>query len=82
MEFRDFVQPSDQLTIAVDAKALLLSAVNVATYIEKPEDSVTLDVRFGRLTDGTSYSAKTTLAAKAKNITVAVENSGHRPMGK
>ena len=82
VEFRDFVQPSDQLAIAVDAKALLLSAVNVATYIEKPEDSVTLDVRFGRLTDGTSYSANTTLAAKAKNITVAIENSGHRPMGK
>jgi hypothetical protein len=82
VELRDFVQPADQLTIAVDAKALLLSAVNVATYIEKPEDSVTLDVRFGKLTDGTSYSAQTTLAAKAKNITVAVENSGHRPMGK
>jgi hypothetical protein len=43
---------------------------------------VTLDVRYGTLADGTSYVAKTTLDAKAKNITVVVENSGHRPIQK
>ena len=70
----------DLLAIEVDAKALLLSALNVATYLEKKEDAVTLDVRFGTLTDGTGYSARTTFDAKAKNITVVVENSGHRPL--
>ena len=79
-EFRDFVQPADLMTIDVDAKALLLSALNVATYLEKPEDAVTLDVRFGALADGTGYAARTTLDAKAKNIIVVVENSGHRPI--
>ena len=44
------------MTIDIDAKAALLSALRVATYIEKPEDAVTLDVRFGTLTDGTSYT--------------------------
>ena len=53
VEFADFVQPSDLLAIDVDAKAMLLSALNVATYLEKKEDAVTLDVRFGTLTDGT-----------------------------
>ncbi len=82
VEFPDFVQPSDLLAIEVDAKALLLSALNVATYLEKKEDAVTLDVRFGALTDGTSYTARTTLDAKAKNITVVIENSGHRPLAR
>ncbi len=81
-QFRDFVQPGDTMTIDVDAKALLLSAVNVATYLEKKEDAVTLDVRFGALADGTGYPAKVTLGAKAKNIVVVVENSGHRPLPK
>jgi hypothetical protein len=40
---------------------------------------VTLNVRFATLADGTSYNAQTTLEAKAKNIRVVVENSGHRP---
>jgi hypothetical protein len=80
VEFPEFVQPSDLLAIDVDAAALLLSAINVATYLDKPEDAVTLDVRFATLADGTSYTSQTTLDAKAKNIRVVVENSGHRPL--
>jgi hypothetical protein len=82
VEFKNFVQPSDLLAIDVDAKAALLSALTVATYLEKKEGAVTLDVRFATLADGTSYSAQTTLDATAKNIRVVVENSGHRPLAK
>jgi hypothetical protein len=80
IECRDYVQPSDLLTIGVDAKAALLSAISVATYLEKPEETVALAVRFATLPDGTSYNAQTTLDVKAKNIQVVVANSGHRPM--
>ena len=82
LAFKDYVQPKDIMNIDVDAKAALLSAINVATYLEKPEDTVTLDVRFATLADGTSYTSQTTLDAKAKNIRVVVENSGHRPLAK
>jgi hypothetical protein len=82
VEFRDYAQPSDQMAIDVDAKAAVLSALSVATYLEKKEDTVTLNVRFGTLADGTSYTAQTALEAKAKNIRVVVENSGHRPLAK
>jgi hypothetical protein len=82
VEFPNFIQTPDRLVIDVDAKALLLSGISVATYLEKPEDAVTLDVRFGTLADGTSYTARTTLDAKAKNITVVIENSGHRPLAR
>jgi len=43
---------------------------------------VTLNVRFAALSDGTSYTAQTALEAKAKNIRVVVENSGHRPLAR
>jgi hypothetical protein len=82
VEFPNFIQPSDLMAIDVDGKAALLSALSVATYLEKPEDAVTLDVRFGALADGTSYTAQTTLDAKAKNIRVVVTNSGHRPLAR
>ncbi len=81
-EFRNFVQKADLMGIDADAKALQLLGVNIATWLEKPEDAVTLDVRYATLTDGTSYVAKTTLDAKAKNITVVIDNSGHKPIGK
>ena len=82
VEFRNYVQPNDQMAIDVDAKAALLSGLSVATYLEKPEDAVTLNVRFATLADGTSYTAQTALEAKAKNIRVVVENSGHRPLAR
>jgi hypothetical protein len=31
------------------------------------------------LPDGALYAAQTALEAKARNITVAIQNSGHRP---
>jgi hypothetical protein len=81
-EFKDFVQPGDAMGIGVDVKALLLSALTVSTYLDKKEEAVTLDVRFGTLADGTSYQAQTTLDAAAKNIRVVVQNTGHRPLAR
>jgi hypothetical protein len=79
-EFKDFVQPDDVMGLDVDVKALLLSALTISTYLDEKDEAVTLDVRFGALADGTGYSARTTLEARAKNIRVVLENSGHRPM--
>jgi hypothetical protein len=80
VEFRNYVQPNDLMTIDVDAKVALLSALSVQTYLETQEDAVTLTVRFGALADGTSYQAQTNLDVTAKNISVVIENSGHRPL--
>ena len=82
VELRNFVQPSDLLTIDVDAKASNLTALSVETYLEKREDAVILAVGFATLADATSYVARTTLEATAKNITVVVENTGHRPLAR
>ena len=82
VELRNFVQPSDVLAIDVDSTAATLTALSVATYLEKKEDAVTLAVGFGTLADATNYVARTTLEATAKNIRVVVENSGHHPLAR
>jgi len=80
VELSEFVQPGDLLAIDVDAAASQLAGVSVKTYLDKPEEAVTLDVRYATLTDGTSYISQTTLNAAAKNIIVVVQNSGHKPL--
>jgi hypothetical protein len=82
LAFVDFVQPADQFTIDLDAAANALAAINIATYLEKREDTVTLAVRYGALQDGTRYPSQTTLTASAKNIEVVIQNTGHRPLAK
>jgi hypothetical protein len=78
----DYLQPGDALTVGLDPAAGKLLTLAVSTYLEKKEDTVTLDVKMNTLADGALYAAETKLDAKAKNITVVIQNTGHRPVQK
>jgi len=79
LEFTDYLQQGDLMAVDVDASANALLGLNVNTYLEKAEDAVTLKVEFAALPDGASYNPQITLDAQAKQITVVIQNSGHRP---
>jgi len=74
-----YLQTGDSFTLDVDAASNRLTGLGVNTYLGKPDDTVTLAVQMNALADGALYAAQTTLDAKAKNITVVIQNSGHRP---
>ena len=78
----EYVQPGDALTIGLDPAAGKLLSLAVNSYLDKKEDTVTLDVKMNTLADGALYAAETKLDAKAKNITVVIQNTGHRPVQK
>jgi hypothetical protein len=81
LEFTDYLLAGDLMAIEVDPATDSLLGVSVATYLDKPEDKVTLEVREGALQDGTTYTAQTTLDAAAKNIRVVIQNTGYKPAG-
>jgi hypothetical protein len=81
LDINDYLKPGDRLTVNLDSANNRLLGINVASYLEKPDDVVTLAVQFATLPDGTNYNAQTTLDAKEKNIRVVIQNSGHRPVG-
>jgi hypothetical protein len=80
LEFTDYLLAGDLMAIEVDPATDSLLGLSVATYLDKPEDKVTLEVREGALQDGTTYTAQTTLDAAAKNIRVVIQNTGYRPV--
>jgi len=79
LEFRDYLQPGDRLGVDMDLAASRLLGLNVATFLEKPEDTVTLAVKKRALADGAGFAEQTTLEATAKNIKVVIQNGGHKP---
>ena len=81
LELTDYLKPGDLLAIDLDTAANRLVGINVNTYLDTPDDAVTLAVGFATLPDGTNYTAQTTLDAKAKNVSVVVQKSGYRPAG-
>ena len=78
----DYLQPGDALTVGLEPAAGKLLSLAVNTYLEKKEDTVTLNVKMSTLADGALYAGETKLDAKAKNITVVIQNTGHRPVAK
>ena len=77
-----YLQPGDSLTVDMDTATSRLLGLGVKTYLDKPDEAVTMAVQMNTLPDGALYAAQTTLDVKAKNITVVVQNSGHRPVAK
>jgi len=66
----------------MDPAANRVLGLNVSSYLDTPNDPVTLAVQMNALPDGAIYAAQTTLDAKAKNIQVVIQNSGHQPVAR
>ncbi len=78
LEIAQYLQPGDKLAFDIDGANSRLLGLGVDTYLEKPEDTVTLAVEMAALPDGATYAAQTTFEARAKNISVVIQNTGHR----
>ncbi len=81
LEFTDFIKPADLFAVEIDAATNHLAGLIVSSYLDERTDVVALNVQFGALADGTSYASQVTLDAKAKHMTVVIQNSGYRLVG-
>jgi hypothetical protein len=81
LNFADYLKPGDTLGIEVELQTNRPLAIRVSTYLDSREDAITLNVTMATLADGkTIYVPRTQLDAKAKGVSVVVENSGYRRM--
>ncbi|MGA6988185.1 MAG: hypothetical protein WBZ01_19150 [Terriglobales bacterium] len=78
LNFRDYAKPGDVLSVDVDPANNRVVGLTVATYLDDPKDTVTLNVSMSSLQDGTGYPATEVLVAQAKNLSVNITNSGYR----
>lgn len=78
LNFRDYLKPGDTLGVSIEAPTSRLLGVNVSSYLESPADPVSLEARMGVLPDGTVFTERTTLEAPARDLTIVIENTGHR----
>jgi hypothetical protein len=78
LDFRDYHKAGDTLGVEMDLTDNRLLGLTVASYLDSPDDAVGLDVRFSTLSAGSSYASDIALDAPAKNLAVAVRNSGYK----
>jgi len=81
LTFADYLKPGDSLAITVDLANNRPVEAKVSTYIDSANEPVTLAINFGALENNATYASTIALVAKAKKLTVNVQNSGYRKMG-
>lgn len=75
--FKNYAKQGDQMTIGFDTATKKISTINVSTYMDNPQDAVTLAVQMASLPDGTNYAQQTVLNATAKQIQVTTNSANY-----
>jgi hypothetical protein len=78
IEFPDYLQEGDKVSISMDNSEGLLKEIGVATYIEGASDKVGFLINYNSLPDMTSFPGETTLDAPSKKVKVVITNTGHK----
>ena len=78
LTFSDYAMPGDKFSITFDTTGKKIVSVNVNTYLDKPDDKVTLAVAFTSLPEGPNYLSSSLLDVTAKKIQVKTTNNGYK----
>jgi hypothetical protein len=81
LTFTDYLKAGDSLALEVDLASNRPIEAKISTYLDSQKEPVTLDVRFSTLDNNATYASTIALEAKAKNLSVNVQNSGYRNAG-
>jgi hypothetical protein len=73
--FKNYAKNGDQMTVGFNPATKKITTVNVNTYMDNPQDAVTLSVQMASLPDGTNYAQQTVLNATAKQIQVTTTST-------
>jgi hypothetical protein len=79
--FKDYAQPGDQMTLTFNTATKKISNLNVNTYMDNPQDVVTLAVQFASLPDSTNYVVQSVLNATAKKLVVTTTSTNYQRLG-
>lgn len=74
----DYEKAGDSLILTLDASGKGMQKIDVSSYLEEPDDKVTLDVQMASLPDGTSYAGQILLSVPGDHIDVKITNSNYQ----
>jgi hypothetical protein len=79
--FKNYLKPSDSMTIVFNTQDKGIQAINVSSYLTDPSDAVTESVQFAKLPSGVNHVATVQVNGVAKQLGVNIQNSNYQPKG-
>jgi len=80
LKFPGYEKAGDALTLTFDTAVKALRQINVATWLEKPDQPVTLNVTMQSLPDGLSYPGAIVLGIPSSHIEVRITKSNYQKL--
>lgn len=78
LTFANYLKPGDSLAFHVNMATNEILGVQVTSYLDSPDDALTMNVTMATLPDATIYTASMVLNLPKENLSVAIDNSGYR----
>lgn len=78
LRFPGYVKAKDALLLTFDTDIKALRQVDVETWLDEPENGVTLAVTMGALPDGTSHPSVVVLGMPNRQIAVKITNTNYQ----
>jgi len=82
LNFPDYNEKGDMLSISVDKEKQKITALDVSTSVDDPGQKVVFNITYNDLPDGTQYAGSTTLDAQTKQVKIVIVNSGFKKAAK
>ena len=75
---KNYVKQGDSITFTLDPQSKQLQNVRVSSYLNDPNNAVTISAEFAQLPDGTHHVASTLINGVSKQLTVNDQNSNYQ----
>jgi hypothetical protein len=77
---KNYIKPGDSMTMTINEQTHSPVSVQVNSYLNDPEDAVTISAQFAQLPDGTNHVATTQIDGVSKHLGINEQNSNYQRM--
>ena len=73
-----YQKPGDSVTIVFDKTQKTIQSLHISTYLNDPQDAVTISQQYAQLPNGPNHVASTVVDGVSKQLTVQMQNSNYQ----
>jgi hypothetical protein len=75
-----YQKPGDSVTIVFNKTQEAIQSLHISTYLNDPQDAVTISQQYAQLPNGPNHVASTVVDGVSKQLTVQMQNSNYQKM--
>jgi hypothetical protein len=76
----NYIKQGDKMTLVFDRAQKGIVHLSIASYLDDPNDAVTVDAEFSRIPGGPNHVSAETINGVSKQLTIAVQNSNYQKL--